>query len=420
MRWWMDSSQSFSNRRVVVTGMGAVTAAGWGIGPFREALRSGDTAIGPFDRFDNASQRTHVAGQVPPRSRQPASLKHRVGWNRLSNSDRFALFAACEAAEEAGLEAPLAGRRGGVFFGSSTAGLIETERYFEQLVHQPGSRPSRTWLASNLLCAPAETVARHLGVDGPVETVSSACASGGLAIEQALRAVRAGEVEIALAGGADCLSLTTYSGFNSLRAVDARACRPFRADRAGISLGEGGAVLILETLDHARSRGARPLAEVLGAASTCDANHMTAPQAEGHWAAAAVKQAIADAGLEPDVIGFVNAHGTGTPLNDAAEFAGLRRVFRERTGRLPIEATKGVVGHLLGAAGAVAAVSAVLGLIDQEVHPTPGGGDIDPTLGVDLVLGGCRALPGVRAALLVSMGFGGANAAIVLGRWDES
>src|ERR1019366_4633726 len=125
--------------------------------------------------------------------------------------------------------------------------------------------------------------------------------------------------------------------------------------------------LILETLDHAQQRGARPLAEVLGAASTCDANHMTAPQAEGHWAAVAVEQAIADAGLEPDAIGFANAHGTGTPLNDAAEFAGLRRVFGDRIGRLPIEATKGVVGHLLGAAGAVAAVSAALGLMDQEI-----------------------------------------------------
>ena len=416
----MDNSRSLANRRVVVTGMGAVTAAGWGVGPFREALRSGCTAIGPFDRFDNTAQRTHVAGQVPPQPRQPASLTRRVGWNRLSNSDRFALFAACEAAAQAGLAPPFAGRHAGVFFGSSTAGLIETERYFEELVRLPGSRPPRTWLASNLLCTPAETIARHLNVDGPVETVSSACASSGLAIEQALRAVRAAEVDIALAGGADCLSLTTYSGFNSLRAVDERACRPFRADRAGISLGEGGAVLILETLDRARSRGARPLAEVLGAASTCDANHMTAPQAEGHWAAAAVEQALADAGLEPDAIGFANAHGTGTPLNDAAEFAGLRRVFGNRTGRLPIEATKGVVGHLLGAAGVIAAVSTVLGLLDEEVHPTPGGGEIDPALAVDLVLGGCRAIRGVRAALSVSMGFGGANAAIVLGRWDES
>jgi 3-oxoacyl-(acyl-carrier-protein) synthase len=328
------------------------------------------------------------------------------------------LFSACEAAAQAGL-LQLDDRRAGVFFGSSTGGLIESERYFEELVRQPGSRPSRTLLASNLICTPAETVARHLGVHGPVETVSSACASGGLAIERALRTVRASDVDIAFAGGADCLCLTTYSGFNSLRAVDERPCRPFRTDRAGLSLGEGGAVLILEALDHAQARGARPLAEVLGAASTCDANHMTAPQAEGHWAAVAVERAIADAGLEPDAIDFINAHGTGTPLNDAAECAGLQRVFGSRIRRLPIEATKGVVGHLLGAAGVVAAVSAVLGLLDHEVHPTPGGGEIDPACAVDLVLDGPRSMPGMRAALSVSLGFGGANAAIVLGCWEQ-
>lgn len=415
----MDSSRRASDRRVVVTGLGTVSAAGWGVAPFREALRSGRTAIGPFDRFDNTAQRTHVAGQVPPQPRRPVGLRRGVGWHRLSNSDRFALFSACEAAAHAGLFLPFDDRRAGVFFGSTTGGLIETERYFEELVREPSSRPSRTLLASNLLCTPAETVARHLGVHGPVETVSSACASGGLAIEQALRAVRAADVDIAFAGGADCLCLTTYSGFNSLRAVDERPCRPFRADRAGMSLGEGGAVLILEALEHAQARGASPLAEVLGAASTCDANHMTAPQAEGHWAAAAVERAIADAGLEPDAIAFINAHGTGTPLNDAAECAGLRRVFGDRMGRLPIEATKGVVGHLLGAAGVVAAVSAVLGLIDQEVHPTPGGGEIDPACALDLVADRPRSMPGMRAALSVSLGFGGANAAIVFGRWEQ-
>jgi 3-oxoacyl-(acyl-carrier-protein) synthase len=387
--------------------------------PFREALRSGRTAIGPFDRLDNAAQRTHIAGQVPPQPQRPVSLGRRVGWTRLSNSDRFALFSACEAVAQAGLSPPLDDRRAGVFFGSSTGGLIESERYFEELVRQPGSRPSRTLLASNLICTPAETVARHLGVHGPVETVSSACASGGLAIERALRAVRASDVDIAFAGGADCLCLTTYSGFNSLRAVDERPCRPFRADRAGMSLGEGGAVLVLEALDHARARGARPLAEVLGAASTCDANHMTAPQPEGHWAAVAVQRAIADAGLEPDAIDFINAHGTGTPLNDAAECAGLQRVFGNRIRRLPIEATKGVVGHLLGAAGVVAAVSAVLGLLDHEVHPTPGGGEIDPACAVDLVLDSPRSMPDMRAALSVSLGFGGANAAVVLGCWEQ-
>jgi 3-oxoacyl-(acyl-carrier-protein) synthase len=414
----MNSNRRTPHRRVVVTGLGAVSAAGWGVTPLREALRSGCTAIGPFDRFNHAAQRTHIAGQVPPTARA-TGVGRSARWNRLSNSDRFALFSACEAAAQAGFSLPIDGRGAGVFFGSSTGGLIETERYFEELVRHPGSRPRRALLASHLLGTPAETVARHLGVHGPVETVSSACASGGLAIEQAFRAVRGSEVDIALAGGADCLCLTTYSGFNSLRAVDERPCRPFRADRAGMSLGEGGAVLVLEALEHARARGARPLAEILGAGSTCDADHMTAPHAEGQWAALAVERAIADAGLEPEAIDFVNAHGTGTPLNDTAECAGLRRVFGERTRSIPIEATKSVVGHLLGAAGVIAAVSAVLGLLDREVHPTPGGGEIDPACSVDLVLDGPRSIPGMRTALSASLGFGGANAAAVWSRWEQ-
>jgi 3-oxoacyl-[acyl-carrier-protein] synthase II len=414
----MDSNPAALGRRVVVTGLGAVTAAGWGVPPLREAVRSGRTAIRQFDSFDHRGQRTHVAGQVPPGP--PTRPGRRVPWSRLSNSDRFALFAAFEAAEQGGLPVPLDAHTTGVFFGSSTGGLLEFERYFEELVQKPGSRPPRALVASHSLSAPAETVARHLGVRGPVETVSSACASGGLAVEQALRALRAGEVDLAFAGGADCLCLTTYSGFNALRAVDERPCRPFRADRAGMSLGEGGAALLLELLDHARARRARPLAEVLGAGSSCDANHMTAPHAEGLGAAVALERALADAGLKPDVIDFVNAHGTGTPLNDVAEWAALLRVFGERARRIPMEATKGVLGHLLGAAGVVEAVSAILGLLAGEVHPAPGGGEVDPALPVDLVLGRPRPLPGMRTAVSVSLGFGGANAALVLGRWEES
>jgi 3-oxoacyl-[acyl-carrier-protein] synthase II len=414
----MDSACHTIDHRVVVTGLGAVSAAGWGVAALRDALRSGGTAIGAFDRFDHSAQRTHVAGQVPA----PGTLGRDLSlkWNRLSNSDRFALFSACEATAQAGLAPPLDDERVGVFFGSTTAGLFESEPYFEELVRQPGSRLRLGFLASHLISAPAETVARHLGVRGPVETVSSACASGGLAIEQALRAVRTGEVDIALAGGADSLCVTTYAGFNSLRAVDEQPCRPFRADRAGMSLGEGGGVLVIETLEHARARGAEPLAEVLGAGSTCDANHMTAPQADGEWAAKAVALAIADAGLEPDAVDFVNAHGTGTPLNDAAEWAAMQRLFGARASNVPTSATKGVVGHLLGAAGAVAAVASVLGLLDREVQPTPGGGDIDPALSVDLVRHAPRSIPGIRVAVSVSLGFGGANAAVVLGRWTPA
>jgi 3-oxoacyl-(acyl-carrier-protein) synthase len=414
----MDVRRAITKRRVVVTGVGAVSAAGWGVPALRTAVRSGRTSIGPFDRFDHAAQRTHIAGQVPAAAAR-RELGPNVRWHRLPASDSFALHSALEAAGNAGLSLPLEDERAGVFFGSSTGGLLETERYFEGLVRRPGSRPPRRLLASHLIGTPAETVAHHLGVCGPVETISSACASGGLAIEQALRAIRALEVDIAIAGGADCLSLTTYSGFNALRAVDENPCRPFRVGRAGISLGEGGAVLVLEALEHAVARGAQPLAEVLGAASTCDAHHMTAPLAEGEHAALAIERAIADANLTPDAIDFVNAHGTGTSLNDAAEAATLRRVFGGRSAGLPVEATKGVLGHLLGAAGAIAAVVVVQGLLDRLVHPAPGGGAVDAGCCVDLVLNDPRSIPGMRAAVSASLGFGGANVAVVLGRWEQ-
>lgn len=407
------TARAARGRRVVVTGLGAVTAAGWGVPALHAALRAGTTTIGDFDRFDHAAQRTHVAGQVPP---CPRSVRRRYPhWGRLANSDRFALVAADEAVEQAALE--IDGDRTGVFFGGSTAGLIETEQYFAELVRDPASRPRRSLLVSHFVGAPAEVVARRFEITGPVDTVSSACASGGLALEQALRALRDGEVDVALAGGADCLCLTTYSGFNSLRAVDAKPCRPFRADRAGLSLGEGGAVLVLETLEHATARGAQPLAELMGAGSTCDAHHMTAPQAMGEWSSTAMQRAIDDAGLDAGEIHFANVHGTGTPLNDAAESAALKRTFPG--GAIPITATKGVVGHLLGAAGLVAAVATILGLIEREVFPTPGGGDPDPALAVDLVLVEARPLPGMRAGISASFGFGGSNAAVILGRWDK-
>jgi 3-oxoacyl-[acyl-carrier-protein] synthase II len=399
--------------RVVVTGLGCVSAAGWGVDAFRRALRSATTSIGMFDRFDHAKQRTHVAGQVPG---DAPNRDRFVRWSRLSNSDRFALFSANEAIEAAGLAAPLGDAA--VFIGGSTGGLLEAEKYFESM--RGGDEPSMHLLASHGLSAPAETIARHLGVTGPVETISSACASGGLAIEQALRSLRNGEADIAIAGGADCLSITTYSGFNALRAVDERACRPFRADREGMSLGEGGAALVLETLEHATARGARILAEVAGGGASCDAHHMTAPRSEGTGAAAAMAHAIADARLQPDAIDFINAHGTGTPLNDSAEFAAYAQVFGDAASRIPIEATKAVIGHLLGAAGAIEAVATVLALIDGELHPAPGDERCDSAAPVNLVAGASRAFADVRSGLSANFGFGGANAAVVFGRWPSS
>lgn len=412
-----SSAGSDRQQQVVVTGIGAVTPAGWGIGPFTEALFAARTAIRPFARFDHTAHRVHVAGEVPP---EPASARRIHGWRRLSNTDRFAVFSALEACARAGLSVPLPDVRAGVYFASSTGGLFETEQFFLSLLQPGGPAVSRALLASHSLSSPGEAIARRMQVSGPVETVSSSCAASALAIEQAVRAIRSGEVDLAITGGADCLCVTTYAGFNSLRAMAGAPCRPFRADRAGLSLGEGAGVLVLESLDHAARRGARPVAALLGAGSSCDAGHMTAPNADGLWAAEAMRRAMDDAGVDSAEIDFVNAHGTATPLNDAAESAALHRVFGDRASTMPVEATKGIVGHLLGAAGAVEAVTTILSLEAGVIHGTPGGGTTDTGLGVDVVLDEARPAPELRTGLSVNLGFGGANAALVMRRWSDA
>lgn len=407
------------SRTVVVTGIGAVSPLGWSLESLWDGLRAGRTAVGPFDRFDHAGHRTHIAAQVDLRAepRRPRGKPRRV-----SNADRFAIAAARSAVARAGIDLRDRCERAGVYFGGTTGGMLESETYLEALFAATSARarpPAASLLASQQCNGPGDAVARDLGVGGPVQTVSAACASGALAIGDAIQAVRRGEVEVAIAGGSDALCRLTYAGFNSLRAVDERACRPFRADRAGLSLGEGAAALVLEPLDRAVARGARPLAFAAGEATTCDAHHMTSPHPEGHGAADAIRGALSDARLDPDAIDFVNAHGTGTPLNDAAECAALVAVFGDRAADLPVTSTKSLVGHLLGSAGALEAVATILCLQHGEVHPMPDDGASDPGLPLRLVLG--RPLPLLRArhALSTNLGFGGANAALVFTRGGD-
>jgi 3-oxoacyl-[acyl-carrier-protein] synthase II len=356
-----------------------------------------------------------------------------LDWGRLSAADRFAVAAADEACRQAGWPIDAGGT--GLFFGSSTAGMAECETHVRGLLDPAAERPRLRQLISQQINGPGDAVARHRGVTGPVQTVSSACASGALAIAEALERLRSGELEVALAGGADALCHLTYGGFNSLRSVDDRPCRPFGPDRAGLSIGEGASVLVLERLEHATARGVRPLAELLGAGATCDAFHMTAPHPEGHGAAEAIRQALADAGLVgPDQqpgtsasIQMINAHGTGTPLNDLAEARAIAAVFGPAAASIPHTATKAALGHLLGCSGAIEAVATVLCLLDHEVYPTPTAARepmdeatdraaVEPPepLEVDLVTGGPRPLPAGAIAISTSFAFGGANAALVL------
>jgi 3-oxoacyl-[acyl-carrier-protein] synthase II len=338
---------------------------------------------------------------------------------RASYADCFAVASVREALGDAGLDPAISPERTGVYFGSSTGGMLESEWYYERLVRGSSRHARPGLLASQQLNGPGDAVAREARIRGPVESVSSACASGAMALGSALRALRRGDVDVALAGGSDALCQLTYAGFNSLRSVDERPARPFRADRAGLSLGEGAGVLVLETADHARKRGAVVLAALAGEAATCDAFHMTAPQPEGLGAREALVRALDDASADPAEVDFVNAHGTGTPLNDAAEAAALRSVFGDRLATIPLTSTKASIGHLLGSSGAVEAVVTVLCLLRREVHPMPEAGETDARLGLDLVLGRPRPLTRAACAISTNLAFGGANSALVFRRAER-
>jgi 3-oxoacyl-[acyl-carrier-protein] synthase II len=353
--------------------MGAVSACGWGVPALERALHAGNTEIRPLRRFDTTGQRTRVGGEVPP---VPEEVRRAFPeWRRLSWADRFALAASREAVSGASLPESLEALEVGVFFASSTGGMPEAERWFAQMIRDPVTAHPGA-LGSQQVNGPGDAVARRLRVCGPVETLSSACASGALALGAALSALRRGEVELAVAGGADALCLTTYAGFNALRSVDEAPCRPFRGSRAGLSLGEGAGVLVLETAASARRRGVAALAEVAGAGASCDAYHMTAPIRTGRRRGGG-PQALEDAGLDSRRGGLRERARTGTPHNDAAEWSALRGVLGERAACVPVEATKALVGHLLGSAGALEAVVTVLGL--RRACPRgPGDEAVDP------------------------------------------
>jgi len=390
-----------STPRVVVTGLGAVSSLGVGVDRHWQQALGGRAGIGPLGLFSTASHRTAIAAEVP------ADAVLTPGRN-LSRTERFACTAAAEAVRSAPRQV-LQSPRAGVFFGSSTGALFEAEQFLAELLQHREGRLAP--LAAQQNDGPGTAVARTLAVQGPVVTFSTACTSANVALAAALDALQSGEVDLAVAGGADELCETTYAGFNSLRAVDARPTRPFRQSRAGLSLGEGAGVLLLETLDHARKRGAAILCELAGAGLSCDAHHVSAPDPVG--AAAAIGNALQAARLAPDAVTFVNAHGTGTPHNDDAESKAMHAVFGARSAHIPVTSTKSLVGHLLGAAGGIEAVFTVLSIVHRLVPPTAGDEAADPALGLDVVTEQARALPAQNVGLSTNLAFGGNNAVVL-------
>lgn len=409
----------------VITGMGAVTPFGWGVEALMEGAYSNRHGFRGLSVIDAAEQRTALAGEVPL---DEAALLGGVFESmtalqrkRLARTDGFALAATHEALQQAGLDREALsdiGARVGLFFGSSTGAMREGEDFFFDLKDRPEKRLAASRLATQQNSGPGDCVARHYGVGGPHMTFATACCASTMAIEAAWLAIATDEIDMALVGGADGLCNLTFAGFNSLRAVSANPCQPFRKERDGLCIGEGAGVLVLERASHAMERGATSLAKLLAVASSCDAHHMTAPHPEGEGVVRAIERALHLAQVTVRDVSFINAHGTGTPHNDAAEAAAFRRVFGDLLGHLPVTSTKGAIGHLLGSAGAVEAVVSVRSLMDAQLHPTPGSFRADPELGLDLVESVARELASPQIGLSTNLAFGGANAVAVLARAD--
>jgi 3-oxoacyl-[acyl-carrier-protein] synthase II len=398
--------------RVAVTGIGLVT----GLGATREEswrrMLAGECGIRPATVFSTDGYRSRVAAEVEMGSVDAASTP--LERRRRSRSDRIGVHAALEAVADAGL---LDGRvdrsRVGVFLGAGTADLLRNEEYYRTWITAGirRARPSQVW--NHFLSTAVDVVAQRFGFEGPRACVVAACSSSTIAIGRAVEAIRSGRADAVLAGGTDALSRLTFSGFNLLRLMDTAPCRPFDRGRAGMNIGEGAGILVLEDLDRARRRGAAIYAEVAGHGLACEAFHPTAPEPEGRPIAAVITLALRDAGIDPDAVDHINAHGTATPQNDSAEARGFRRVFGQRIARLPVTSIKSMIGHCLGASGAVEAAALALTVARGAIPPTINHAETDGDCGVDVVANQAREQR-VRCGVSTSLGFGGNDSAIVM------
>jgi 3-oxoacyl-[acyl-carrier-protein] synthase II len=303
----------------------------------------------------------------------------------------------------------------GAGVGGGAGGLLAAEGMYRNYLNKGPDKVRFSRLAAVYCASTADWIAAWFGLGGPKTTFMTACSSGATAIGWGRDLIAAGLTPVMLAGGTEPICRMTHTAFNALRAVDPEYCKPFSKNRQGLTLGEGAAFMVLEDLDHALARGADILAEVLGYGLSADANHMTAPEPEGDGAVRAIEAALADAGLGPEAVDYVNAHGTGTPANDKTETKALRRVLGGRADQVPVSSTKSMIGHTLGAAGALEAAASVLAIRDRFVPPTIHLEEPDPECDLDYVSQGARDLA-VDVVLSNSFAFGGNNTALLLGR----
>jgi 3-oxoacyl-[acyl-carrier-protein] synthase II len=408
------------SNRIVITGRGTVNAVAKSATEFAAALKAGTCGIGPVTLFDAGDHRTHTGAQVngfDPRRHIPQAYSLK----RMSRSDGMAMAAALEALTEAGLM-PLTAEcaaHAGVVIGGGAGGMLECEPVYARYLKSGSERMFVSPFAAFSCASSADHIATHLKLMGPKTTFMTACSSGATAIGYARDLIRHGAAEVMICGGTEPLCQITYSAFNALQAVDPDYCKPFDRHRRGLSLGEGAGILVLESLAHARRRGAKIYAEVLGYGISCDASHMTSPHPEAAGAVSAMRAALADAGTSPAEVDYINAHGTATPANDRMEIRGIKAVFGDRARKIPVSSTKSMIGHTLGAAGAIEAVACMLAIEHQFIPPTIHHETPDVDCDLDVVPGKARTAQ-VNTVLSNSFAFGGNNTALLFGRFNEN
>jgi 3-oxoacyl-[acyl-carrier-protein] synthase II len=400
--------------RVVVTGAGIITSLGAGWTKNAEGFRLGRTAFRPITLFDASRQRVKIAAEVDLPSELPSSRLNQRTLRRLDRAARLLLHAGHEAWAQCGWEPsenlPLV-------LGTTGGGMSMGEAVYRQAIRSPHTRRGQ---ASRVVHyqpqRQALDLAEALEFSGPITIIANACASGANAIGHAWELLRRGHAERVLAGGYEGLSQLIFSGFDSLQALSPTECRPFDAQRDGLSLGEGAAVVALETLESASKRQAQILGEIVGYGAVTDGHHLTQPHPQGEAALAAMNCACVSARVSADQIGYINAHGTGTPLNDSAEAAAINRWAGARAKTLAVSSTKSSVGHLLGAAGAVEVVVSLMALTGRWLPPTATLRIPEPACAFPILRKPIETK--TEYVLTNSFGFGGANASLVLRRWS--
>ena len=411
-----------NGRRVVITGLGAVTPLGLTMEESWQAVRRGECGIGPITQYDAAGQKVKLAAEV--RGFDSERYMSRMDARHMGRFTQFALAAARQALDDAQMTA-FDPDRCGVTVSSGIGGQIITESEHQRGMERGFDRVSPFYIPTAISNMAAGQVAIAAGFRGMCTCPVTACAGGSNAVGDAFHYIRDGYADAMLCGGTEAsITPLAIGGFTSMKALtqatdSQRASIPFDAERSGFVMGEGACVLLLEELEHAQARGARIVAEIVGYGATCDAYHMTAPAPDGAGAARAMAMALADGGVRAEEIGYVNAHGTSTQLNDACETAAVKKAFGAHAGRLMVSSTKSMTGHMLGAAGAVEAAYTALALRDGFIPATINYRTPDPACDLDVVANTGRRVQ-IGAAMSNSLGFGGHNVSLVLKRWEDA